>query len=244
MNITPDDIDTVALKAVIVSSKRRPAASIRHFSNRFALRPDAPFILGLQVCQAILRSVAPKKEMIVRLKEMLAKPDPALGFYNGENPRFWLGWAQEVAGDNAAAKESWEEARNELELFLKAQPENFALIQDLALTNMGLGNKVDALASCGTGQSCKSNRKRRDVWSLFNRTSFSAADRSPLRRDGPRYCGLKRTALDSGPGALWFWVRPITQRYCDLTLMFDPVRNDPRFQKLTAAEVASENRKP
>ena len=83
--------------------------------------------------------------MIPRLKEILAKPDPALGYFNGEL-RFWLGWAQEVAGDHAAAQESWRQARSELEAFLKEQPENYRLIGDLALTNMGLGDKAAALA--------------------------------------------------------------------------------------------------
>ena len=65
--------------------------------------------------------------MIARLKEILAKPDPALGYINGEL-RFWLGWAQEVAGDHAAALESWRQARSELEPFLKEQPENLVLL--------------------------------------------------------------------------------------------------------------------
>jgi tetratricopeptide (TPR) repeat protein len=67
-----------------------------------------------------------------------------LGYFNGEL-RFWLGWAQEVAGDHAAAQESWRQARSELESFLKEQPENLFLIADLALTNMGLGDKAAAL---------------------------------------------------------------------------------------------------
>jgi hypothetical protein len=67
-----------------------------------------------------------------------------LGYYNGEL-RFWLGWAQEVAGDHAAAHESWRQARSELELFLKKQPENDSLMEILALTNMGLGDKAAAL---------------------------------------------------------------------------------------------------
>ena len=83
--------------------------------------------------------------MITRLKEILAKPDPALGYTNGEL-RFYLGWAQEVAGDHAAAQESWRQARRELEPFLKDQPENFGLLGDLALTNMGLGDKAAAFA--------------------------------------------------------------------------------------------------
>ena len=74
---------------------------------------------------------------------MLVKPDPALGYFNGEL-RFYLGCSQEVAGDHAAAQESWRQARNELELFLKEQPENYGLIGDLALINMGLGDKAAA----------------------------------------------------------------------------------------------------
>jgi len=42
----------------------------------------------------------------------------ALGFNNGEL-RFFLGWAQEVGGEHAAAEESWQQARSELESFLK-----------------------------------------------------------------------------------------------------------------------------
>src|SRR6266513_4823112 len=97
--------------------------------------------LETQVCQAILERRP--AQIIPRLKEIVANPDPALGYFNGEL-RFYLGWAQEVAGDHAAAQESWRQARSELEPFLKEQPENFSLIGDLALTTMGLGDKAAA----------------------------------------------------------------------------------------------------
>src|SRR5204863_2564868 len=94
------------------------------------------------VYQAILESrPAP---VIAQLREILLMPDQALGYYNGEL-RFWLGWAQEVAGDHDSARASWNEARSELEPFLKEQPENFVLIGDLALTNMALGNNAAAM---------------------------------------------------------------------------------------------------
>ena len=82
--------------------------------------------------------------MIAQLKEILAKPDQTLGFYAGEL-HFWLAWAQEVAGDHSAARESWSQARTELESFLKEQPENIVLIGDLALTNMALGDNTAAM---------------------------------------------------------------------------------------------------
>src|SRR5207244_8734969 len=56
------------------------------------------------------------------------------------------GAPQAVAGDRAAAQETWRQARSELEPFLKEQPENDNLMEDLALTNMALGDKAPALA--------------------------------------------------------------------------------------------------
>src|SRR5438552_8837839 len=99
------------------------------------LRPNADnsYALETQVNQEILERRP--AQFTSRLKEILTKPDPALGFYNGEL-RFWLGWAQEVAGDHAAAQADWRQARSELESFLKEQPENYSVIGDLALTNV------------------------------------------------------------------------------------------------------------
>src|SRR5207249_4476336 len=141
LNITPDDMDTLVAKASIAQAEGdlpRAAALLA------PLHPNADDTSAIetQVYEAILeRRPAP---VIPRLKEILAKPDQTLGFYNGVL-RFWLGWAQEVAGDNVGAQETWRQARRELEAFLKEQPYNFLLIGDLALTNMGLGDKAAAL---------------------------------------------------------------------------------------------------
>src|SRR5207253_3003411 len=115
LNITPDDVDLIASKAAIAQAEGDlPRAS----ALLAPLRPGADLnqALETQVYQAILeRRAAP---VIPRLKEILARPDPALGYFNGEL-RFWLGWAQEVSGDHAAAQDSWRQARSELEPFLK-----------------------------------------------------------------------------------------------------------------------------
>src|SRR5436309_5738041 len=143
LDITPDDVDALALKAAIAQAE----GDLTHASMLLSPlhpNPEDTRVLEIQVYQAILeRRPAP---MIARLAEILAKPDPALGYINGEL-RFWLGWAQEVAGDQAAAQGTWRQARSELESFLKEQPENDQLMCDLALTNMGLGNKAAAFAS-------------------------------------------------------------------------------------------------
>src|SRR5207247_11057029 len=142
LDIIPDDADTLSTKAAIAQAEGDlPRAS----ALLAPLRPAAGLAQALetQVYQAILERRP--AEIVSRLKEILAKPDPALGYFNGEL-RFYLGWAEEVAGDHAAAQESWRQARSELEPFLKEQPENYILIGDLAVSNRGLGDKAAALA--------------------------------------------------------------------------------------------------
>src|SRR6478672_4867258 len=98
LNITPDDVDTLVGKAAIAQAEGDlPRAS----ALLAPLHPNADDsdAVKTQVYQAILeRRSAP---MIARLKEIMAKPDPALGYFNGEL-RFYLAWAQEVAGEHAA----------------------------------------------------------------------------------------------------------------------------------------------
>src|SRR6185437_16461253 len=117
LNITPDDVHIIAYKASIAQAQGDLPQAARLLAP---LHPDAddPGALETQVYQAILERRP--ASIIPRLKEILDKPDPALGYGNGEL-RFWLGWAQEVAGDHAAAQESWRQARSQLEAFLKEQ---------------------------------------------------------------------------------------------------------------------------
>src|SRR5881392_492296 len=142
LNITPHDLNILVQKATIAQAQ----GDLPHASALLArLHLTADKIEGLEarVYQAILeRRPAP---VIPFIKEILAKPDPASGYFNGEL-RLWLGWAQDVAGDHVGARETWRQARSEMEPFLKEQPDNFSLIGDLALINMSLGDKAAALA--------------------------------------------------------------------------------------------------
>jgi serine/threonine-protein kinase len=221
LNITPDDVGILAIKANIAQAEGdlpRAAALLK------PTRPSADdsSILGTRVYQATLER--DPAQIIPRVREELTKSDPALGFHTGEL-RFWLGWAQDLAGDHADAHESWRQARSELEPLLKEQPDNWNIMANLALTNMGLGDKAAAFAL------------------LEQAMAAVPLDKDALDGPGPIEI-LARVAAQVGePDRAIFALQkllsipspslpPLTPALLRLDPMFDPLRKDSRFRKL------------
>jgi TolB-like protein/Flp pilus assembly protein TadD len=228
LNITPDDVGTLAQKAAVAQAE----GDLSHAASLLApLHIPAGDVSAWQ--KAVYQATLERRpaRIIPALQEVIAKPDPAAGYQNGEL-RFWLGWAQELNGEHEAALETWRQGRSQLESLLKEQPENYRLVGNLALINMGLGEKDAALKLAERGMAAITVEK--DAYAGGGPIEIFARVTARMGEPDRAIAALEKVLSIPYEGALASNL-PLTPALLRIDPMFDPLRQDPRFEKLVAS---------
>jgi TolB-like protein/Tfp pilus assembly protein PilF len=227
LDITPDDVDTLAQKAAVAQAEGDLGQASALLAVLHIPTEDIS-AWERQTYQSILEGHP--AQIVPQLQAILNKQNPARGYQIGEL-RFWLGWARELSGDHAAAHETWQEARKELEALLNEQPQNYRLIGNLALINMGLGDKNAALAFAE--QAVAANPMEKDAFAGPGPVEILArvaAGTGEVDRAIAAVQTLMVTPYESPLASN----PPLTSALLRLDPMFRPLQNDRRFQKLVA----------
>ncbi len=139
-----------------------------------------------------------------------------------------LAVVQRVAGDTAGAKTNAEQARNTLEPLCKNQPDNYLFAGMLSLANAALGEKDSALKEAERAITLLPSAKDRmygpglEENLALIQTMF-----------GANQAISTLTQLLQTPYYSWFYSQtPATPVLLRLDPLWDPLRADPRFQKL------------
>jgi TolB-like protein/predicted Zn-dependent protease len=186
-------------------------------------QPSTDYIFEMQVRIPLIAGRYP--EAIKLLENAFAQPPALTGFFAGKY-RYLLGFARELAGDATGARTTYETARTELNEVIEAQPASAEAHLYLAFALAGLGEKGAAYAAA-----LKAINRRPSVDAVVG-ASFDEAFARVKARFGENdavIADLERLLSTNyiGPEQI-----PLTPALLRLEPSWNPLRADPRFQKL------------
>jgi len=159
------------------------------------------------------------------LQSCLAKLKAAQVLDRGQ-ALFALGEVQRFAGDAATAKASYSQARELLEASLREQPDNAFLVSGIAAVDAGLGNRDVAIREAGHAMESLPASKDALIGPALEEQKARVLARLG-EKDGA-IASLQHLSTTpygtQGP--------PITPAVLRLDPSWDPLRGDPRFEKL------------
>jgi TolB-like protein/Tfp pilus assembly protein PilF len=225
LNISPDDAQLHSDKARMRLSQGDIPGAERAMEGIRPV-PEIPFAFELQI--RLLLITRRYGDAIRVLEEALANPPPLLGYRLGEY-LYLLAWSQQLAGNESGARHNYLRAREELKKLIKEQPGPPELY--LGLVYAGLGDKEAAIRAAQTAVAARPTSSDHLFGPAYEealaRVRAQIGDKNAAIEDLRRLV----TINSLGPEQ---WV--LTPGMLRLDPIWDPIRDDPGFQKLAAAK--------
>jgi TolB-like protein/class 3 adenylate cyclase len=217
LDILPDNSIALAIKVQVYQAQGNLAAAGPLLSG-LSPRPGR-YLFYVQIKQwAYERRYA---EGVAALQAAVATPDLATTEYEKIGIKSRLAWFQQLAGEAAAAQITWRQVRSESEDYHRSNGGDLALFE-LASASVALGDSATAFTIVERGAA------------LFPKDAMATARYSEIRA---------RVAVQAGEKDLAIQQLAISAQnaigidYGDLKLnpLWDPLRGDPRFEKIVAS---------
>jgi tetratricopeptide (TPR) repeat protein len=220
LDILPDNSTALAIKVQVYQAQGNLAAAAALLAGLSGLPSHADQKLFLvQTNQwAYERRYA---EGIAALQAAAARHDLATTEYDKIFIESNLAWFQQLAGEAAAARSTWQHVRTGIEALRGNKGEDLAFLE-LASANIALGDTATAFAIAERAAAIFSKDAMATAGVLVRRAKIAV-------QAGERDLAIQQLAISAQD--------PIGVSYGDLKLnpLWDPLRGDPRFEKIVAS---------
>jgi tetratricopeptide (TPR) repeat protein len=225
LDITPNDPDLMALKAITYQAEGNLQEAAKILSEVNVQSPSYPF--SAKVTQLTLERNLGEAVRLLQARQ-------AQFHFGSESERVsnqeLLALAQHLAGDTTAAKATAAKLRDMIEALSKNQPDNFVFAQELSLANAVLGDKDAAFREAERAIMLLPSAKDR----VYGPASeeFLALIQTILGEHSRAISTLGRLLQTPYSSTVLYTPVPVTSALLRLDLTWDPLRADPAFQKL------------